>query len=312
MESGKLVIKHHGIELVRENKVALVSKTPYIDSSDGCLEELLDSNTVKDSYNAVMKDDKTTSIKEGLKKAESEFAYLEKNFELILKLMEQLRNATSKKDLEKIYQEVLVGMNIEARKSVEEVHTKYPELILSIMAKAIVNGYIRIKLRRTIPSKVRGLEVRKESNNEPIEDIISDALGLDLTEKSSNGIDKLIIKSFSDNLDEAYLRIGSQCFDCANGYVGRCEKISDYPTKKDIIEYPFITDGFQWYIRDDLDEFNVIRCDNFRLAPKITQTLTEHERIKAAKILMRLLYWDATTIDEAREIESNNKTFGYH
>ena len=63
MQSGKLVIKHHGIELVRENKVTLVSKTPYIDSSDGCLEELLDSNVVEDSYNTAMKGNEVTSIK---------------------------------------------------------------------------------------------------------------------------------------------------------------------------------------------------------------------------------------------------------
>lgn len=313
MESGKLVIKHHGIELIRKNKVALVSKTPYIDSSDGCLEELLDSNTVKDSYNAVMIGDEDTSIKESLTKAEKEFSYLERNFELLVKLIEQLRNATSKKDLEKIYQEILIGMkNIEARKAVEEVHTEYPDLILSIMVKAIVNYFIKIQLARGKNSnKIRIYEIRMELN-EPIEEIMSDALKIDFTEKAPNGVDTLIAKSFTDQLLEEYLRMGSKCFDCSNGYVGRCEKITDYPSKKDITEYPFITDGFQWYINDDLDEFNIIKCDNFALAPKVTQTLTEFNKTQAAKRLMRLLYWDAATKEEAENIEQNNKALGYH
>lgn len=311
MQSGKLVIKHHGIELIRENKVTLVSKTPYIDSSDGCLEELLDSNAIEDSYNNAMKDNKDTSIKKSLKTIGKAFAYLEKNFELVAKLIEQLRNATSKKDLEKIYQEILVGMKIGDRKTVETVYAKYPDLILSIMAKEIVNYFIKTQLTREKSlDKIKIYEVRMESN-EPIEEIMSDALKMDFTEKASNGIDNLITKSFTDQLLEEYLRMGSKCFDCSNGYIGRCEKISDYPTKKDIIEYPFITDGFQWYIRDDLAKFNVIKCDNFRVAPKTTRTLAEYEHAKATMLLIRLLYWDAVTQEEATEKENRSKIFGY-
>lgn len=316
MENGKLVIKHHGIELVRENKVALVSKTPYIDSSDGCLEELLDSKTVKDLYDSAITYE-NDSIKESLNQIEKEFSYLRKNYELVVKLIENLRKATSKEELENIYQETLIGMDIEARQAVEEVYAKYPNLVLSVMSKAIVNNFVKINLARTIsPSKIRIYEVRKESN-EPIEEIMSEALQMDFTEKAPNGVDNLITKSFIDHLLYEYLKMESQCFDCKNGYVGRCEKITDYPNKKDITKYPFITDGFQWYVRDDLDgddlyRFCIAKCDNFEKAPKISQTLTEFQKTQAAKLLIHLLYWDATTLEEAESIEKHNKILGYH
>lgn len=312
MQSGKLVIKHHGIEVLRENKVALVSKSSYIDSSDNCLENILDHEMIKRVYQELISDESNDSLIEDLKIVEKDFSRIDTNFELAVKLIEKIRAAESKEDLKEIYNTILLGINIISRQEIGKVYKKYPDLVLSIMAKSIVNGYVKSKLRRSVPSKIRNLEVRKASNNESIEEIMGDALNIDFTEKASNGIDTLITNSFSDQLDEAYLRIGSQCFDCTNGYVGRCEKISDYPTKKDITDYPFITDGFQWYINDNLDEFIVIRCNDFKKAPKVSMTPEQVKKVKGAKLLMRLLYWDVGTQQEAEEIEENNKAFGYH
>ena len=316
MKKGKIVIKHHGIIILRDNQVRLVSSTPYLSVADGGLEGIIDNEKVTNMYNENVKslmnesdyDDKDIHWK----KVEKSFADMNLNYERILRLIRELRGANSTKDLDRIYQIVLSGLNIQSRNEVEKAYKVYPELVLSMMAKGIIKGYANSQMKRTNPSKIIVLQNRK-IKGEDLYDIMQDAFELDLTEKSTNGVDKVLEKSFSDELDKAYQRISSSCFDCANGYVSCCEKMADYPVKKDISEYPFITDGFQVYVNNELDKFIVTRCHNFKKASqKVYLTPFQQGRIKNAKALIELLYRDVETLAEAREIEDRNKSLGYH
>ncbi len=315
MEKGKIVIKHHGLVILRDNQVKLVSETPYLSVADGGLEGIIDNDQVtyvyNDSVKSIEKDQEHSEEKSNWKKIENAFANMDLNYERIIKLIRKLRQANNKKDLVKIYEEVLQGFYMETRKLVEAAYNEHPDLILSMMAKGIVTGYVKSQIKRTNPSKIIVLQTRK-SKGEDLRKLMEDSLELDFSEESTNGVDKVLAKSYSDSLDEAYQRLGSECFNCANGYVANCEKMADYPRKKDIAEYPFITDGFQVYVNDELDKFIVTRCSNFKKASqKVYLTPQQMENVQAAKTLIELLYYDVDTIAESREIEARNKSLGY-
>ena len=315
MNKGNIVIKHHGLVILRDNQVKLVSETPYLSVADGGLEGIIDNEQVTYTYNESVKsienDNEQSEEQSNWKKIENAFNNMDLNYERIIKLIRELRQANSKKELVKIYQEVLHGLHMETRKAIEAAYQEYPELILSMMAKGIVTGYVKSQIKRTNPGKTIVLQNRK-CRGEELEEIMKDALELDFSEESTNGVDKLLAKSFNDYLDIAYQRLSSECFDCANGYVKNCEKMADYPEKKDISEYPFITDGFQVYINDELDRFIVTRCNNFKKASqKKYLTPQQVESVQAAKALIELLYYDVDTLAEAREIKARNKSLGY-
>lgn len=319
MEKGKVVIKRHGLVILRDNDVTLVSKTPYLSVADGALDQVLDNEQVTHTYNdhvAAELDD--VSVKDQWKEVEVIFNSLGTNNELLKTLLEQLRMVKSMHDLESIYHKVLSSLSLVDKRTIIELHKSYPELVLSIMAKTITQNYVKGQLRRFIPSKIIYLENRK-AQGESLEIIMEDVLDLDFNKKIMNGMDLLIEKSLSDELDRLYKTLGSSCWDCANGYVGSCEKIADYPEKKDIGEYPFITDGFQWYVNDELERFSVIRCSNYEKASK-SIPLSERGRkraeinkirIREAKELIHLLYRDVDTLGEAIEIDNKNKALGY-
>lgn len=312
MEKGKVVIKRHGLVILRDNDVTLVSKTPYLSVADGALDHVLDNEQVTHTYNEhVAAELEDVSVKEKWKEVEGVFGSLGIYNGQLKTLLEELRMAKSMHDLESVYHKVLSSLSLFDKKTIIELHKSYPELVLSIMAKTITQNYVKGQLRRSVPSKVISLENRK-AQGEPLEIIVEDVLDLDFNMNSTNGMDLLIEKSFSDELDRVYKGLGSSCWDCANGYVGSCEKIADYPEKKDIGEYPFITDGFQWYVNDELEKFSVIRCSNYKKASNST-SLTEVKRskIREAKELIHLLYRDVSSLSEAIEIDNRNKTLGY-
>ena len=47
----KVVIKRHGLVILRENQVSLVSHTPYLSVADGALNQVLDNEKVTHTYN---------------------------------------------------------------------------------------------------------------------------------------------------------------------------------------------------------------------------------------------------------------------
>ena len=58
-------------------------------------------------------------------------------------------------------------------------------------------------------------------------------------------------------------------------------------------------------------KFNSKSLVNFKKAPKVSLTPEEQKKVRRAKALIRLLYWDAVTQEEATEKENNNQALGY-
>lgn len=312
MTNGKIIIKHNGLVILRDNDISLVSDTPYLSVADGALEEILDSKTNAYTYNDNVKCDSDEEKQKEWKKIQRVFSSIESNTTKTEQYITMLRKAQSKKDLRKIFYDIMQNIFLADRKVISELYAKYPDLVLSIMSKSIVQSFVKNRINKLIPSKIIKYEVRK-IDGESLEQLMKKILNIDLSEQSTNGVDKLLAKSLNDELDTSYKRLSSSCFECANGYVANCEKIADYPRKKDISEYPFVTDGFQVYVNDELDKFIVMKCKNYKKAyQRASLTPQQVGRLNLAKKLMETLYFDAKDLDEAREIGARNKSLGYH
>jgi len=113
--------------------------------------------------------------------------------------------------------------------------------------------------------------------------------------------------------DEAIKMVKGQCprtscFECVNARANRCEKVADDEGKKNIGEYNFITDGYQSYdANGNIKSFVVSKCNNFmKEEPRKNSTTREEiERLNYLRTSIKILYFDAETIEEANQIQED-------
>lgn len=311
-----LVIKSDGKIVLRDNEIKLVTDKPYLSSADDCLTDVIDSEEIDNTFNNNEKNDSMDNVLSSLNKAfhSNRTNSIGLSDQKLKNMIEKLRMAKNIDDLDVIYNEVIGNFFIDSRKLIADLYDNYPELVLSVMAKTIIESYVKMQLNKTSRISIIDLEIRKV-RNESLKEIVNEVLDIDLSKPSTNGVDFFLAKTVCDQLEQSYKKIASKCFDCANGYVSSCPKIADYPfeEKKDIEDYSFIKGGFQEYLNGVLDKFIVLDCDNYKCAdiePKIHSTAEER---KIYQILreMFISYYDAGDIEEALSVQENNDRFGY-
>ena len=89
MKKENIVIKHHGLVILRENQVKLVSDTPYLSVADGSLEGIIDNKHITNTYNENIKtlSKNDTEKKQKWDSIEESFAAIGMNYERIIRLI---------------------------------------------------------------------------------------------------------------------------------------------------------------------------------------------------------------------------------
>jgi len=119
---------------------------------------------------------------------------------------------------------------------------------------------------------------------------------------------KIAIKMVSEEeIKEMSKECPSPCFVCDNGYCSKCGKIADEQFKT-IDKYDYITDGFQVCSSNgEVEDLFIKKCNNYvkdHPRPK-AKTREELENLKRLKESIRILYFNASDIDEAKRIHSD-------
>ena len=97
---------------------------------------------------------------------------------------------------------------------------------------------------------------------------------------------------------------------CINACPSKCEKIRDYE-KKDIEEYPFITEGYQAFGDDEkIIQFAVFECKNYQKAEDKIKTIEEKIKLINIRNSLILNYVEASTPEEAYKTLSELMTKG--
>lgn len=132
-------------------------------------------------------------------------------------------------------------------------------------------------------------------------------------ENSSRNNSKRVEKLQAFKLEiQSMVKDCHKCFDCANAYPSKCQKIEDVD-KRNICEYDFIKEGYQIVrtnLKDDegnckskLESFVVSKCDNFERAQERKVTGDALKRAKAARESLYAYFYDTATYDEALLLE---------
>ena len=123
---------------------------------------------------------------------------------------------------------------------------------------------------------------------------------------------KIILKKVNGNVEkfkykaslvESFIPEGAKhlCWEnCKNACVSRCDKINDNG-KQLIGDYDYITSGLQIVsdITGEVDRFLVFGCEKYEEKQQRKLTPAESLRIKKLKESVKMLYFDAETIEEA-------------
>lgn len=97
---------------------------------------------------------------------------------------------------------------------------------------------------------------------------------------------------------------------CANADACNCKKVRDI-VKKEIGEYDFVKDGYQ-YIDENgkVDTFVITSCDNYVEAKPKYSTQLEKARVKELKDALMMAYFGTETIDEAYVLQHDLESRG--
>ncbi len=259
--------KDNGI--VRQFTVeTLSSPKSYIDKKEINGSELLASLKLDDAEQWEI-----SECNEALKTIMSKLVFQKKD--LLSPAVVNLRNATSKKDLytaiNQLLDQVITSIHdddeeyriVYKTNRMREILANRKDLVTSIMIKKLLSGYYLKKLSYYDVDELSDLLMIKYR-----------ADGVDKAYKTINGDQEKAIDEgirylediiMSETIDTVYNhRLKHLCWEnCANAYVNKCSKVA-LIDKLPIDDYPYITDGVQFYNGDTLESFIVSGCNNYR------------------------------------------------
>ena len=97
------------------------------------------------------------------------------------------------------------------------------------------------------------------------------------------------------------------CWKCDCASPLQCSKVEDI-VKKEIEEYPFITDGYQIFTEDGkLDEMVVTGCNNFVPERKVYLSKFDRKRIQEARDQLSMFYFGVNSVEEARRLKKEKR-----
>ncbi len=126
--------------------------------------------------------------------------------------------------------------------------------------------------------------------------------------KKENGIVR-IVDTNVEAVEQFIKETSNPCFECKYGYANKCPKISD-EFKKNILEYDYITDGYQVYNENcDVESLVITNCTKFEKEPVRIKAKTKQEitELKALKESLKILYFGGIDIHEANTIQRDIK-----
>ena len=124
--------------------------------------------------------------------------------------------------------------------------------------------------------------------------------------KKENGEVRLINIDYEELEKIKSLHV-NPCATCDNAYTTKCEKIGD-TSKKSIRDYDYITDGYQINKNGEVDNLIIFNCQNYveDKPRKSNRCADEIKRLNELKASIKILYFDAGSIEEADEIQYNS------
>ncbi len=178
------------------------------------------------------------------------------------------------------------------------------DLVLSVMTKEVLKLYIDIQMSKITDEEKNLLENGLVSGKNLYDIFVELDEDYDKV-KTDNGITELTLRIFHDELGKKILgKSSTLCFDCANGYTSRCEKIRDRK-KKSIEQYPFIISGFQIIKNEEIEKFIITKCENFQKASKRNKLTAKELRLMKAKLAA--LFYGTETLGEGLSCKAKKK-----
>lgn len=247
---GTLIIKEQGLITSRFPRIKHIHSAPYLTDQEKCFKNLISKPTTEKWHQSDIKE--TEGIIKKIFRKDLDIA----------SLYHQLQHLQTKKQLNNLYQFIIENCNHQQDK---EILTKNPSLTLSIVIKKIVILYFCQKLLALPLKRTEELE-REIINGTSPETLLYMIEGQTSPIAQQNGINDLSKKVVIDTINVIHdSKQPHLCWNhCQNGYPHKCSKIKDRE-KKDIIQYPFIQDGYQ--IKDKegkVLQFVITKCQNYQ------------------------------------------------
>ena len=311
---NKIIKKENGkiTEGVRET----ISDMPYMTDEENCFKKEINQDNFG-NYNL----EKVQLLDKQMDKILNDIITL--NDENIIKLYNMIKSVNNNKDLERVYKTFLVKYaevleekyNLSIRKSEkikniialarEEIESNF-DIVISTIIKKIIEKYYILKLQNYKRDEINKLEDSKMKGFSI--DYFFQELGESFDEQSiNNGVKNLSAKILLSTIDKIYDRRQKHlCWEnCKNASPDRCEKVSDY-VKRNINDYDFIIDGYQILDNNgDVDTFVVSACSNYEEQKPKKLSNSDGLRIRELKENIFMEYFDAETLEEARNIRNH-------
>ena len=150
-------------------------------------------------------------------------------------------------------------------KSLRKKLKENPEIIIATFVKKFINYYFLKKFYTLTEDEIIDMNNKKIKTNsyKPVFEL----LDIKFDENAyNNGIYDVSCDVAGEKLNKFFEKASHHlCFNCSNGYPSACEKVFDFPNKKPISDYPFITSGYQIFNNGYLKTFTVTKCKNFKI-----------------------------------------------
>ena len=311
---NKIIKKENGkiTEGVRET----ISDMPYMTDEENCFKKEIGQDTFK-NYDL----EKVQLLDKQMNKILNDIITL--NDENIIKLYNMIKSVNNNKDLERVYKTFLVKYaevleekyNLSIRKSEKikniialarkEIESNF-DIVISTIIKKIIEKYYILKLQNYKRDEINKLEDSKMKGVSI--NYFFQELGESFDEQSiNNGVKSLSAKILLSTIDKIYDRRQKHlCWEnCKNASPDRCEKVRDY-VKRSINDYDFIIDGYQILDNNgDVDTFVVSECSNYEEQKPKKISSSDELRIRELKENIFMEYFDAETLEEARNIRNH-------
>lgn len=311
---NKIIKKENGkiTEGVRE----IISDMPYMTDEENCFKKEINQDNFE-NYNL----EKVQLLDKQMDKILNDIIAL--NDENIIKLYNMIKSVNNNKDLEKVYKTFLVKYaevleekyDVSIRKSEkikniialarEEIESNF-DIVISTIIKKIIEKYYILKLQNYKRDEINKLEDSKMKGFSI--DYFFQKLGESFDEQSiNNGVKNLSAKILLSTIDKIYdIRQKHLCWEnCKNASPDRCEKVRDY-VKRSINDYDFIIDGYQILDNNDkVDTFIVSECSNYEEQKPKKLSNYDGLRIRELKENIFMEYFEAETLEEARNIRNH-------
>ena len=290
-------------EIKMDKKVIYSIYEDYLTKEDGFLSNVIDSEKFKK-----LKPSKIDDVRKVVNSSlPCNNIAAKKNFDEFLNTMyNKISQIKTMEDIDEVLN-YYISLSNSQEKNLRKALQSNKDLLASILIKRMVVLYYQKKIAFKESEEYKYIKsFGKVVLSQNDVDIIVDKIYSETPSTSNPDFNTFCKKIISDVVNTVDYDLHKHlCWEgCSCAYADKCPKIQDSFKNKNIEKYPFIEEGWQSFDENgNLDRLVVTKCSNYIYEQQKSTVLSKD--VKQARDNLRMLYFDARTVEEANRNQAS-------